>query len=274
MHLRMLRELPQPATRPQPTAAQRAAILGAAKRSAPARRGPMRLTSRAGLAAVCLLVVAGWLLIRPTQPSATASPPPPWSTLVAIFLPEASPTAVATPAGPAATATPDPRGRDVIASVPPPSLAGNAIGEPLKQEVIVYLPPSYDQGNRRYPVVYALSPTTRKDANRFDTQGTEIRSAVALDLSAGMMPEMIIVVPDSLNALNATNFLVSSPTVGDWRFTMKSRFSLVLVALLLALGVLSVAADSRPLSVAVTYEQALNLGDMSSLPGLFAADAV
>jgi len=213
MHLRLLRELPQPATRPQPTAAQRAAILGAAKRSAPARRGPMHLTSLAGLAAMCLLVVAGWLLIRPAQPSATASPPPRWSTLVAIFLPEASPTPVATPA---AAATPDPRGRYVIASVPAPSLAGNAIGEPLEQEVIVYLPPSYDQGDRRYPVVYALSPTTRKDATRFDTQVAELRSAVALGLSAGMMPEMIIVVPDSLNALNATNFFVSSPTVGNW----------------------------------------------------------
>ena len=56
---------------------------------------------------------------------------------------------------------------------------------------------------------------------------------------------------------------------------MHKKVSLfLLLALLLFVGVSHVAADTRPLSLAVGYEQALNLGDFEVMSGLFADDAV
>ena len=55
---------------------------------------------------------------------------------------------------------------------------------------------------------------------------------------------------------------------------MIKRISLVLSLVLLVLLVAVAAADSRPLGVAVGYEQALNLGDIDTVATLFAADAV
>ncbi|HEX8153302.1 MAG TPA: esterase, partial [Thermoanaerobaculia bacterium] len=37
-----------------------------------------------------------------------------------------------------------------------PALEKNLLGEPSDQEVAVYLPPDYDRGTARYPVLYLL----------------------------------------------------------------------------------------------------------------------
>lgn len=55
---------------------------------------------------------------------------------------------------------------------------------------------------------------------------------------------------------------------------MKTRVSLFLFAVLLVLSVAVAAADTRPLNVAIGYEQALNLGDLEAMTALFADDAV
>lgn len=56
---------------------------------------------------------------------------------------------------------------------------------------------------------------------------------------------------------------------------MKSKFSLVLMlGLLVIVGVAQVAADTQPLSLAIGFEQALNLGDAEAMSVLFADDAV
>ena len=56
---------------------------------------------------------------------------------------------------------------------------------------------------------------------------------------------------------------------------MKSKFSLVLMlGLLVIVGVAQVAADTQPLSLAIGFEQALNLGDAEAMTALFADDAV
>jgi hypothetical protein len=36
-------------------------------------------------------------------------------------------------------------------------LAGNVLGDPVEREVLVYLPPSYDEG-ARFPVLVVLPP--------------------------------------------------------------------------------------------------------------------
>ena len=55
---------------------------------------------------------------------------------------------------------------------------------------------------------------------------------------------------------------------------MKTRVSLFLFAVLLVLSVAVAAADTRPLNVAIGYEQAFNVGDIDGLTALFATDAV
>lgn len=54
---------------------------------------------------------------------------------------------------------------------------------------------------------------------------------------------------------------------------MHKIVSLFLLALLLFVGVSHVAADTRPLSLAVGYEQALNVGDFDATAALFADNA-
>lgn len=201
MHVNMMQQLPVRAPRVAPTAAQRAAILDAAAgRRAPRFWRPLAATG--SVAAVLFLAMSFWLVMRAANPVATQP-----------TVPEAIQTSLA-PYLPAAT--PDPRGRTVIDTVPAPSLAGNVIGEPLEQRVTVYLPPSYDATNRRYPVVYALLFTFDSDANQFDEFETLARSGMNIARQNGMSQEMIVVVPDAINALNLQNYFVNSPALGDW----------------------------------------------------------
>jgi S-formylglutathione hydrolase FrmB len=98
-----------------------------------------------------------------------------------------------------------------------PSLSHNSMGIADDQEVVVYLPPSYGQTNRRFPVLYFL-PNFRCQLWRYTGgtfQGFRFEQAMARQLQAGTVKEMIIVVP------NATHFLGSSwyrnsPLTGNW----------------------------------------------------------
>lgn len=200
MHVRLMQELPLPAARSQPTFAQRAAIRAAAERARPAPRATRPLVSLAGLAALSLIIAAAWLLGRGGQ-GATLSPPAPVATLLAPFQP---------------APTPDPRGRYVVATVPAPSLAGNTIGEPLQQQAVIYLPPSYDATDRRYPVVYVLFPGLGTDVNRLETLASYVRGAMNLTIQNVPDSEMIVVAPNSTNVLNAANLFVDSPVAGNW----------------------------------------------------------
>lgn len=45
---------------------------------------------------------------------------------------------------------------ETVLTVHSPGLEGNAFGDSPDQQVAVYLPAGYDEGSRRYPVVYLL----------------------------------------------------------------------------------------------------------------------
>ncbi len=225
VHVQLAQQLALRPTRTRPTAAQRAAILDAAgvNRSAPRLWRP--LATLGSVAAVLFLATAFWLVLRAASPVASRPErPAPWATLLAPWLAQPTltpqptdPAPTATVAAPAPLGTPDPRGRYVIDTVPAPSLAGNAIGEPPAQQVAVYLPPSYDSSERRYPVVYAMlvSPTNI-EANQLEMQGAAVRSAMNLALRRGKSPEMIVVILDTVNALGVNTYFVNSPVTGDW----------------------------------------------------------
>ena len=98
-------------------------------------------------------------------------------------------------------------------TIPAPSLSGALFGID-ENEVMVYLPPSYDDADRRYPVIYllpgegALEPT--------EDYETMIALIGKIKLEAGEVGEMIVVVPNWHNSVGSLTFFGNSPVNGDW----------------------------------------------------------
>jgi enterochelin esterase-like enzyme len=92
-------------------------------------------------------------------------------------------------------------------------IAGNLLGTPADRDVIVVLPPSYDQEpTRRYPVVYALHGYSIGA----DQWIKEIHiPQTAEGAFAKGTPEMIIVLPNSKNEHNGS-FYSNSVTTGNF----------------------------------------------------------
>ena len=92
-----------------------------------------------------------------------------------------------------------------------PTLTENLIGEDGKKVIRVYLPPSYDFTEKRYPVIYVLhgfrgnsNSLTRKMKSAMDRMilGEEIQEAIAVFV-------------DGSNRFGGSQYL-SSPTIGDY----------------------------------------------------------
>ena len=91
-------------------------------------------------------------------------------------------------------------------SIPAESLRGNLTGEPCVQTDYVFLPPSYDRGEKRYPVLYFFT-------------GFEMTSDIGYlekVLSSVMeRGEYIIVSVNDINSLQGS-FGAGSPVIGSW----------------------------------------------------------
>lgn len=94
-------------------------------------------------------------------------------------------------------------------TVPTPSLATNVLGDPAERDVIVYLPPSYETSDERYPVVYYLAGA----GENVGRLGSESRSMWRAMQEAGNT-ELILVEVDGQNSLSA-NFYANSPVGGN-----------------------------------------------------------
>jgi len=112
----------------------------------------------------------------------------------------------------------------VVDQISSPSLENNLLGDPSTREVIIYLPPSYDQGGN-FPVVYLLhgftgnARTYASDAytgmywpaeNDFPEGG--IYGLLNDLIAAGTLEEMIIVMPDASNAYGGSWYTNSELT--------------------------------------------------------------
>lgn len=206
IHVHLWQQLPLRTPRATPTHAQRQAILDAAdKQVVPRFWRPV--SAAAGLAVLVFVALSFWVMAGATRQTASQPDlPAPLATMLAPFLPQPTPTI---------PPTPDPAGRYVIDTVPAPSLGGNIIGEPLEQQVAVYLPPSYDGSDRRYPVVYALTGDPSTYGDEVVAGADDNRFGMKLALGEGAQ-EMIVVTPDSVNTLRLINLFVNSPISGDW----------------------------------------------------------
>lgn len=116
------------------------------------------------------------------------------------------------------TAQTAPAGSVEDLQVPAPSLAGNLLGDPTTQRVLVYLPPSYQrETGRRYPAIYLLhgyagGPQAWTNGSY---QGMKFPGEIDSLISKGAAAEMIIVVPNGRNAYLGS-FYTNSSVTGNW----------------------------------------------------------
>ncbi len=105
------------------------------------------------------------------------------------------------------------RGQLELVEIPAPALANNVLGDPLQQDIAVYLPPSYATANRRYPVVYYL---TGLGAQLNDPVGYPLtQAAMEHQLASETAHELILVTVSGFNALGGS-FYLNSPVAGNW----------------------------------------------------------
>ena len=92
-----------------------------------------------------------------------------------------------------------------------PTLTENLIGEDGKKVIRVYLPPSYDFTEKRYPVIYVLHGFNGTS----NSLTRKMRSAMDRMILSEQIQEAIAVFVDGSNRFGGSQYL-SSPTIGDY----------------------------------------------------------
>lgn len=96
-------------------------------------------------------------------------------------------------------------------------LKSNPLDDPYERDLLIYLPPSYQQDKSRYPVVYCLGGLTSSAQSWFNFQAWIPRMDVRVDqLIATGMNEMILVFPDCFTKYGGSQYL-DSFAVGMYR---------------------------------------------------------
>ncbi len=110
------------------------------------------------------------------------------------------------------------RGELVETSYPARALAGNLLGDPVEQPVSIYLPAAHAASpSRRFPTVYLLHGFTGKieEWTTDGYQGMNLRDDMDELIRTGVVPPMIVVVPNGNNAFHGS-FYLNSTTTGRW----------------------------------------------------------
>ncbi len=102
--------------------------------------------------------------------------------------------------------------------IPAPSLKGSLINTPTEQPIVVYLPPSYNDSDQKFPVVYFLPGFG--SYIRYLTiyrvfQGFHLGEAMDRLINEGKINEMIVVIPNGVNLFSG-HFYVNSSVTGNW----------------------------------------------------------
>jgi S-formylglutathione hydrolase FrmB len=93
-------------------------------------------------------------------------------------------------------------------------LRGNPLGDPHERDVYCYVPPGYDDGADRYPVIFFLSGFTgtgRMHLN-FDPFVESIDRRLDRLIGTGAMPPAICVLPDCFTRLGGSQYINSTAT--------------------------------------------------------------
>ncbi len=114
--------------------------------------------------------------------------------------------------------------------IPAPSLKENLLQIPLEQPVAVYLPPSYKDSGKKYPVVYYLpgfGTPTRYYTQYGAFQGFFLKNAMDQLINEKKIKDMIVVIPNAVNIFGG-HFYVNSPVTGNWEdFIVKDLVSFI-----------------------------------------------
>jgi enterochelin esterase-like enzyme len=102
-------------------------------------------------------------------------------------------------------------GKIDVKEIAAPSLNNNIIAEPKLQEINVYLPQSYDDGKKNYPVVYFL-PGFGDSCSQY---GIIFKEEMDKLIAEDKVKEMIIVAVNGRNVMGGS-FYVNSPVTGNW----------------------------------------------------------
>ncbi len=185
VHVFLARELPKVAAHPVNRQQFRKRFLDKVQQKQRRKQWSRPIYALASLSMVILTVIVGWLWT--IQLAETSTPPSVQDNLP----PTEAPPAIAvspTPEPPSIT----PKGTLITRTIPAPSLQGALIEEVAEQIIAVYLPPSYGQSDRRYPVVYWLSSGEGPSEGRYRIG--EAQQAMDELLEAAQVQEMIVVV--------------------------------------------------------------------------------
>ena len=101
--------------------------------------------------------------------------------------------------------------------IPAPSLSNNLIDTALEQKIAVYLPPSYDDSDTQYPVLYFLCGFGGEITNWMTGfyQGFSLDRSMDTLIEDGVVDEMIVVIISGKNIFGGS-FYVNSPVTGNW----------------------------------------------------------
>lgn len=97
-----------------------------------------------------------------------------------------------------------------FAGMTAPALSNNILGESTSRDLLIYLPASYGQPEKRYPVIYYLLDFGLKIRDV-----TILPEEIQKDAAAGLTKELIIVFVSGSNSLGGS-FYVNSPVTGNW----------------------------------------------------------
>lgn len=105
----------------------------------------------------------------------------------------------------------------VVANLPAPSLTGNRLGIPDSQLLAIYLPPSYSEGDRHYPVLYFL-PNFHNFLWQYtggDYQRFRMQAAMDAIIASGEGQEVIVAIPNVTHFMGGSCYR-NSPLTGNW----------------------------------------------------------
>ncbi len=93
-------------------------------------------------------------------------------------------------------------------------LAGNYLNDPTTRRVAVYLPPGYDEGAARYPVVFLLTGFTGRGTMLLNESAWDENIQQRLDrlIQANTIVPMIVVMPDGFTRYGGSQYINSAGT--------------------------------------------------------------
>jgi pimeloyl-ACP methyl ester carboxylesterase len=105
-----------------------------------------------------------------------------------------------------------------VQEIQSPALESNVLGDPARRRVLVYLPPGYAEGSKRYPAVYFLHAFGNGGSSWTNFSGFSPSVPERLDalITAGTLPPVIGVFPDGWTSLGGSQW-INSDAIGRYR---------------------------------------------------------